>query len=178
MSPLVPAIIILGPSRWITDRGPKAFDATPLDMRRRLSSMLRNHGASAVVLEDERQHAREDHFGFLLRVLRERDVRSFLVFWPFGARLHGLEVELGHLLTQMEHHRLAPEDVYLLVQRRNLPTVGETLALHEQGNRTRYHEDLIARGCRIRRWDTEAELLAHATAAAWDHRRRHGFRRS
>lgn len=56
----------------------------------------------------------------LLRVIHEHDVRSYVVYWPLGARLHGLGVELGHLLTRMSDSLLAPEDVYLLAERRAL----------------------------------------------------------
>lgn len=109
-----PAVIVLGPSTWIADEDPdRVVAGTPLDIRRDIAWRIRRLGVPAFVLEDEEKGPREDNFAFFLRIQEEREVRTFVLFWPLGARLHGLDVEVGHLLTrlsdgQLEPHRRVP----------------------------------------------------------------------
>lgn len=167
-----PSVIVLGPSRWL-EESPEAscLKETPLAGRKRVADTLRSMGCEATLMEDHDRRNGEEHFDLLLRVLDERVVRTFLVLWPLGARLHGLEVELGHLLTEVSADRLAPGDVYLLAEKENVGVDGDsgTVAWSEPGNRTRYNEDLVALGCPVRRWRTERGLLSQARAGGLEH---------
>ncbi|MGQ0535088.1 MAG: hypothetical protein ACT4PT_03345 [Methanobacteriota archaeon] len=171
------AVLVLGPTKWIDDRDPsRVLNGAPLEIRRAIAGRIREIGIVAIVLEDQAKRDDEDNFAFFLRLIDENDVGSFLVFWPFGARLHGLDVEIGHLLTRLSDGSLEPDDVYVLAEKRALDIEAKdgALAWSEPGNRTRYHEDLVARGCQIRRWSTPASLWANVGSFTWDHRRRHG----
>lgn len=172
MRSIPPSVIVLGPSRWLED-APEAscLEETPLAARERVADTLLSMGCEATLMEDHDRRPSEEHFDLLLRVLDEQDARTFLVLWLLGARLHGLEVELGYLLTELSADRLAPEDVYLLAEKGNVGVDGEsgTVAWSEPGNRTRYHEDLVALGCPVRRWRTERGLLSQARAVGLEH---------
>lgn len=163
-------IIVLGPSEWLgASDGKRVLDAKPLDVRRRIVAAMKPF-ASSFVLEDEKQREHETNIEFLLRTLKERDVQKFVVFWPYGARLHGLGIEAGHLLSELAHDRLDPRFVVVLAERRALrvdPSRG-VFEFAEPGNRTRYYQDLVAYGCPIRRWTTEASLLRLSRAIAFE----------
>lgn len=169
-------IMLLGPTKWRGEGRHPILRGSPLDTRLALAQLMRDEGAGAFIMEERDAAAGEDNFAFFRRLIREKSVRTFVLFWPFGARLHGLDVEIGHLLSQMEEGRLDAREVYLLAEKRLLGIRSRraTLAWSEPGNRTRYHEDLVARGCRIRRWANEEALRAHVSAIVLEHRRRHG----
>lgn len=176
MSLLAPGIIVLGPSRW-TDEGDEArsFEVSPLEVRRAIVERLEALGTPALILEDQKMREEEDNFEFFVRVLDHADIQTFVLFWPVGARLHGLEVEIGHLLTRMEDGKLEPGAVYVLAEKRNLGVEEKeaVLAWKEPGNRTWYHEDIIARDCPVRRWTSPRSLWGHVGSIAWEHRERH-----
>lgn len=87
------ANIVLGPSEWLVEDDPKRTLArSPLDVRREIAAAMAP-ATESFVLEDQRQDPGETHIGFFLRVLEERDVSRFTVFWPSGGRLHGLGIE-------------------------------------------------------------------------------------
>jgi hypothetical protein len=142
----VGSIIVLGPSRWLASAKRRA---TPLATRQNIVRLLQERGIQATLVEKHEKAPDEDDFNLFQRVLRENEVRTFLIYWPLGARLHGLDVEIGHLLTRMEEGSLHSEDIYLLVEATALPVdPGKgAIAWSEPGNRTRYHAALIARGC-------------------------------
>lgn len=170
------AIMVLGPSRWRESAGHSFLRGSPLEIRRDLASLMCKDGATAFVMEDHEPGESEDNFGFFQRLVDERQVTTFVLFWPLGARLHGLDVEIGYILTQLEAMALRPRDVYLLAEKRliDLRSREAVLAWSEPGNRTRYHEDLVARGCKVRRWSTEHALKAHATAVVLEHQKTDG----
>lgn len=169
------AIMVLGPTLWREARGHAVVRQSPLDARRALAQLIREQGTDAVIMEERNPATGEDNFAFFRRLIDEASVRTFVLFWPLGARLHGLDVEIGYLLSQMEEGRLDARDVYLLAEKRLLGVrSGEAiLAWSEPGNRTRYHEDLVARGCRIRRWSSEDALRAHVSAIVLEHQKRY-----
>lgn len=170
---MAPAIMVLGPSRWV-ERAQEGADLeiTPLEAREQVVSSLRRMGCEATLTEAHDRRAGEEHFDLFLRIVEEENVRTYLVFWPLGARLHGLEVELGHLLTEVKGGRLDPENIYLLAEERaaGIDAGDGTVAWSEPGKRTRYHEDLVAMGCPIRRWRTETGMLAQVRAIGLEYR--------
>lgn len=158
----VPSILLMGPSTWLERPVPPARP-DPLTTRRELAALMRKAGAEVVVMEDEPDLSEETPFRKLTRLVETRDVRTFVLYWPFGARLLGLEVEVGSLLRALARGEIAPAQVVLLVEARALGVrLDGTWSLDEPGNRTRYHADLVAAGCRIRRWRTEETLQLHA----------------
>lgn len=174
--PLGPAVMVLGPSRWRSqDQGHDVLDASPLDVRRRIVAKVRELGVNGVLLEDAAEEVPMDNFESFLRTVAGHHVQTFILFWPIGARLHGLDVELGYLLTRMSEGTLAPEDVGLLAQQHRFEedTLDEVIAYSEPGNRTRYHDDLMARGCPVYRWSNAGQLWRQVRAMAEDHRWRH-----
>lgn len=158
--------MLLGPSRWFDETGHPALDRTPFEIRCALARFLDELGVDTVLMEDEVKDPGQTHFDLFLRLVEERQVSTFVIFWPIGARLHGLEVEVGYLLSSLSKGTLSPDAVYLLAEERALGLDGRssTVAWSEPGNRTRYHEDLVAHGCPIRRWSDRASLFAQAAA--------------
>lgn len=66
--------------------------------------------------------------------------------------------------------------MYLLAEKRGLGIESRdgVVAWKEPQNRTRYHEDLVARGCPVRRWSSVGSLSVHVGGIAWEHRQRYG----
>lgn len=153
--------MVLGPSVWLDgDRVASSVPDEPLETRRRIARALRARDLDAFLMEDEEQEEGEPNTALFRRLVKEKDVQRFLVYWPLGARLHGLEVEAGALLQWLENGILEPAQVYLLVER-GVVDEGEVSALSEPGNRTRYHEDFEGYEVRIRVWDDAYSLSQH-----------------
>lgn len=169
------AMMLLGPSRWQTHITHPILDQDPLQVRKRLAAIARSLGAPALLMEEQEPRPEEDNFAFFARIIQRWNVTSFILFWPLGARLHGLDVEIGHILTRLEEDDLSVEDVYLLAEKRiiDIDAKDGIIAWSEPGNRTRYHEDLIARGCPVRRWESKQSLAAHMAAITLEHQHRH-----
>ncbi len=170
----LPSVFLLGPSRWASNNDDeRTLRLSPLEVRRATAAYMRRSGAPTVLLEDQVRPDDEDHFQVFLDTINHYRVRSFVLFWPMGARLHGLDVEIGHILTRIHEKEIAPQDVYLLAEKRHLGhTLEGMIAWAEPGNRTRYHEDLVAAGCNIRRWSTPRTLRVQAQSIAMDHKSR------
>lgn len=83
-------IMVLGPSRWRESAGHSFLRGTPLEIRRGLASQMCEDGATAFVMENHEPAESEDNFGFFKRLVDEHRVAKFVLFWPLGARLHGL----------------------------------------------------------------------------------------
>ncbi len=138
-------ILILGPSQWLGGK----HASTPLEDRRRIASALQEQGHDADLVEVNSGPKEEHPFARFRRLLLNAD--AVLIYWPLRGRLHGLNMELGHPLAEIQDHRLDPDHTYLVTQRRFRPDPNTGYAAYnEPGNRTRYYIDLIATGCRIR----------------------------
>lgn len=157
--------MVLGPSRWLDQER----IGSPLGTRQAIAAVCKEAGLHAVVMEDEPLGAGETNTALFTRLLRQHDVRHFLVYWPLGARLHGWEKEAGDLLRWLHDSVLSPRRVYLLVERRVTDHDPRgRVALSEPGNRTRYHEDFLAYGVRMRLWDDRDSLERHVQAITWE----------
>lgn len=153
--------MVLGPSVWLDDdRVASQAPDDPLEMRRRIATALRARDLDAFLMEDEEQRDGESNTAFFRRLVTERAVQRFLVYWPLGARLHGLDVEAGGILQWLERGVLEPDRIYLIVER-GVVDDGPVSALSEPGNRTRYHEDFERYEVRIRVWDDPYSLRQH-----------------
>lgn len=164
----MPGIMILGPSLWLDPENVSSDLAeTPLDARRHLAAMGLNFLVDSFVMEDQEQAEGETHTDLFRRLVVEHDVQSFLVVLPIGCRLHGLEKEFGALLEWMAQGWLRPEQVFVLAEKATWHESNEGAmgALSEPGNRTRYHDDLVAYDVRVRVWDDGNSLDAHAISA-------------
>jgi hypothetical protein len=166
------SIFVLGPSEWLKPRR-KPFSAVsenPLDARRGLAKLIGKHGISAVVMEDEPEQPGEAAVRKFRRILMGRKVGTILVFWPLGAKLHGLEVEIGFLLKALTEDAIAPDRIVILCERQVMAISSEgVLSLNEPGNRTRYHQDLIDLGCPVRRWTSVKGLIAQVANICHEH---------
>lgn len=152
-------LFLLGPGRDGLGRD------DPLLARRRLAKTLRSAGADVVVMEDEPDAPGENHLAKFQRIVRERGVTTYFLYVPLGARLHGLSVEVGHLLTRIQDCDLDPARVHLALQQGATSVDDDgVLALSEPGNRTRYYEDLVDEGCPVHRWGDRHALARHAVA--------------
>lgn len=154
-------IFLLGPGR--DDKGADA----PLRVRQELARRMRSTGTHAIVMEDEPDREGENNFAKFRRLIDENRPVTYLVLVPLHARLHGISVEIGHLLTLIQEGRLDSGRVHLFLQSL-LASVDHdgALALNEPGNRTRYYEDLIDEGCPVHRWTDRRELNNHAVSVA------------
>lgn len=125
-------------------------------------------------MEDKQARPGEPHTRRFFRIIQERYVQTFLVYWPLGARLHGLDKEFGHLTEWIERGHLLPEQVFVLTESGRLEDDPETgvMSINEPGNRTRWYEDFYAYGCPIRVWDNERSLFLHALGVLVEHARR------
>lgn len=128
---------------------------------------MRATGTAATIMEDEPEREGENNFAMFRRLIHEGHPITYLVLVPLNARLHGISVELGHLLTLIQENRLDAGRVHLFLQSLLGPLDEDgVLALNEPGNRTRYYEDLVDEGCPIHRWADWRELNNHAVAVA------------
>lgn len=165
------SIMVLGPSEYWEPRATHVMEE-PLKIRGGLVKYLRDHAeVSATFMEDWKQAKGENSTELFERILREASVGAFIVYWPLGAKLHGLDWEFGILVQKFMHFGFPPDRVYLLVERdifQDDPENGLTVveAHDEKGNRTRYHHDLLDFGCRVRIWDDAESLLRHASEVA------------
>jgi len=163
--------MVLGPSEYRNPDATHVMEA-PLEIRRQLVGYLRDLAhARATLMEEWTAKREEKNTELFERILHEAGVGAFLVYWPLDARLHGLEWELGILAQKFMHFGFPPDRVYLLIERDVLQddsAAGTTVvdAHEEQGNRTRYHHDLLDFGCRVRIWDEPESLLRHASEVA------------
>lgn len=154
-------VFLLGPGR------DGAGSTDPMRARRRLAEFLRGAGALVVVMEDEPDASGENNLAKFQRLVRDHGVTTYLLHIPLGARLHGVSIEVGHLLTRIQDGALDPARVHLALQHEAAPVDDEgVLALAEPGNRTRYYEDLLDEGCPVHRWRDGRELIRHAVAVA------------
>lgn len=154
-------VFILGPGR--DDKGNDA----PLKARLELARRMRATGTHAIVMEEEDDVAGENNFAKFRRLLDDNAPITYLVMVPLNARLHGISVEIGHLLTLIQEDRLDPARVHLMLQSLLVSLDDDgMLALNEPGNRTQYYEDLVDEGCPIHRWADWRELNNHAVAVA------------
>ena len=166
-----PHVVILGPSK---DHAGKTW---PIELRLRLLKALARMRCPAVVMERVPDLEGENPARKFDRILRDWNVRTFLIVWPKGCRLNGLDVELGWLLNELVNERLDPRDVQLVTQVDHLKVKDDgdegTWAMGETGNRTRYYAALVDEGCTIRRYETLADMSRNANAAALEHMQRH-----
>lgn len=165
-----PAAIVLGPARDPDDDQRRS----PLEVRRQIARHLEKAGVPAVILEDKTQQPGEPSIELFLRTLREHHVRTFLLYWPPNAHLHGMDIEIGILLAEIARGHQDPCCVNLLVHQHVIgpgaTDPDEDLTWREPGNRTGYYHDLFAYGCPVHLWTTEAELLEGVAEAARHHR--------
>ncbi len=161
----MPGIFILGPSKWIDPENvASSLPESPMDARESLVLLAKRFAADAFVMEQQEAKTGETHTGLFRRLVRDRDVQAFLILLPAGARLHGLEKEFGTILEWLEQGWLTGDQVYILAEKLLFHETdkGAMGALSEPGNRTRYHDDFAAHDVRIRLWDDQHSLTAHA----------------
>lgn len=161
--------MVLGPSKWLDpERVRSNLSESPLVIRRQLSDLCASWGLHSFLMEDHEKEKGESNTALFTRIIKENDVRHFLVFWPIGARLLGLEKEAGDLLRWLNDERLAPSQVYLLVEK-TMADDDESEgmgALNEPQNRTRYHTDFLSYEVPVRFWDDMDSLFSHTVAFA------------
>lgn len=154
-------VFLLGPGR------DEAGKDEPLQERLELARRMRATGTDAIVMEEEADIEGENNFAKFQRLIQERGVTTYLLVVPLKSRLHGLSVEIGHLLTEIQERRLPAAHVHVAAQILLASVDDEgVMALKEPGNRTRYYEDLIDEGCPVHRWKNRVELNRHAAAVA------------
>lgn len=166
-----PVVLILGPTGWKGGSHPTGrLSEKPIEVRRRLRKILAPDVSDALLMEDFSKEEDETNWGLFRRIISSQGVTDFIVFWPFGAKLHGLTHELGYLLTKLDAGDLSPGSVHLFVERKNLQIdwMDGGISITEKGNRTRYHLDLVDYGCEFRRWGSESGLLENTKALAED----------
>lgn len=120
-------------------------------------------------MEDWAKGPRELHTGLFRRVEREAKVTDYLVYWPLGGHLHGLDWELNHLTELVMDEKLRARAVHHfpesgVVERSPLTLKHQFV---EGRNRTRYYEDLVALGCPVRVWENYDELRFALEQISW-----------
>ena len=169
--PSKPHVVILGPAK---DRAGKDW---PLHLRLQMLKALAKMKCPAVVMERVPDLDGENPARKFDRIVRDWNVRSFLVVWPKGCRLNGLDVELGWLLREIVGGQLDAQDVHLVTQVDHLKIKDDrdegVWAMGEPGNRTRYYGALVDEGCTIRKYATLPDLRRNALASAIEHLQRH-----
>lgn len=162
-------IMVLGPSEYHVPDDVHVIETEPRRVRADLSAYLRDFAQDrATVMEEWTGHPGETQTELFERILHEAPVRAFIVYWPLGAKLLGLEWELGILTQKFHYAGFPPERVYVLAESGILadnPQDGTAtvVAIDEGGNRTRYHQDLFGDACKLRLWDNQESLLRHCS---------------
>jgi hypothetical protein len=169
--PSKPHVVILGPSKDHAGQG------WPLELRSRVLKALSRMKCPAVVMEHVPDLEGENAARKFDRIIRDWNVRAFLVIWPKGCRLNGLDIELGWILKELVSEHLDPRDVQLVTQVDHIKIKDEgdegTWAMSETGNRTRYYAALVDEGCTIRRYASLADMNRNVNAAGLEHIQRH-----
>lgn len=169
------AIMLLGPSEYLDPLAEHEIPGKPVDVRESLVDYITGHcEGRAVMMELTTQRTGESNTDLFDRILDQSPVTAFIVYWPLGCKLLGVEWELGMLVQKFRYEKFPPGRVYILQQKgilndANLEKEGEddclteVVATDEKGNRTRYHEDLYKFGCKVRIWDSKESLLRHVS---------------
>jgi len=149
-----------------------------LPIRELLANMLAGSpsGSPTVIMEKEEMGPGDKTYtAKFLRLVRERNVRSFFIVWPYRSQMNGLDVEFGHILGALEREDLSPDDVSLFVEEGvvRMDENGLILGHAEQGNRTFYYEDFLAYNCPYYTWRTLKALFANVNVAGAEHLERH-----
>ncbi len=144
-------------------------------IRRALASFLRENGWDAVIMEDHERLADETHSQHFRRIVSAMST-SYFVYWPYGAKRAGLDVELGFILDELMKDENT--DVRLFVESEAGRIVfaadehghpASYFVSKEKGRRTTYYEDLIKMGAVMVEWKGYDELLSalyqHAVSA-------------
>ncbi len=180
------ALFLLGPSKWasgcapptlppwlqehLTPRSTNSVEApTPLEIRQALATRLGMDGYEIVVMESQEDRPGEAKAAKFSRMVRERGVTRFALYWPFGANRAGMDVEIGLLLERLRRKEIRGEDVRVLIEddgaRRRAggrePSSGLSVMFvsFEPGHRTRYYGDLLLYGAIVPTWADYGELL-------------------
>ena len=167
-------IMVLGPTEYIDADAHHAIEGEPRQIRSDIVDYVNNHiEGRAVMMERWPNRKGEPHSHKFDRILEEAPVSAFLIYWPLGAKLHGLEFELGMLVQKNKYLDFPGERIYILQERGLLDDKGlaaegeasvtEVVGMNEKGNRTRYHDDIYALGAKVRVWDTQESLLRHVS---------------
>ena len=183
MSPPPPGVMVLGPSDWLSAGLPsnlKLEGITPLEARRMVTSFLRDIGINAVLMEEHAPTDGETNFRLFLRLVGTHNVRTYLLVWPLGSKLHGASIEMGYLLKMITSEQLEPDDVFMLVEQGTFEIEEDAdgelvLSTSEKGNRSRYYADFGDEGCPMLVWDNSVALKLLALNVAMAHAARHGF---
>lgn len=173
-------LFVLGPSEWrgrppipvpawLTDlMNPSALlpsvPYSPRDIRVALAETCKRAGHRAVVMEAYPRRHRERHISLFNRIEREMDVRQHFVIWPPGCKRAGLDVEIGSLLTRIEHGEPLDVRVFPHLDAAGVQS-GEFLS-YEKGSRSRYYSDLYEHGALIVPWKSLEELFQFVVYAA------------
>jgi len=156
--------LVLGPSVWARGRARTARTEhlSPLAIREVLAEQLRAHKVRTLLFEEYPRKVGETHTHALRRLLRTARVNRFIVLWPRGASLLGVNWELGLLADRVEGHRLDADRILLLLQNgvARFDADAGVISFGEVGNRTRYFEDLVSWGCRVFYWSNTRHLLS------------------
>jgi hypothetical protein len=185
-SSVPPGILVLGPSEWLpvlggSDSALRSELMTPLEARRKAAETLRSFGVPAILMEEHSRRPGENNFAMFLRLIKDFNIKTYVVIWPLGAKLHGLGVELGYLLQCISVADISPDDVFLMaeqgvavVQEDESGEVFLTIS-GEKGNRSKYYEDLKDEGCPIIAWETLATLRFAMLNVVMEHANKHGL---
>lgn len=146
-----------------------------LPTRELLANMLNEHpDTPAFIMEKEPASDSDRSFtSKFLRIISEKNVKSFFIHWPRRAQMNGLDVEIGHILGWLERDEIAPDDVHIFFEKGVVRQDEDGVLFNEQGNRTWYYSDLLAYNCPFYMWKTPRGLFNNIEVASEEHRARH-----
>lgn len=171
------SILVLGSSKWkagYAPRHPPPIDpinleglttaaielSSPLAIRAAMAWYLREvMGVRATLMELHATKPKETHTSLFHRIVQERRVDGYFVFWPFGAQRAGLDVEIGFLLGQFAQGHSPDVRLFFEAGKHPVAQVRDGhLEVLEKGSRTRYYGDLAEYGASLVEWPNYSEL--------------------
>lgn len=147
-------VFLLGPGEWQE----KQAGLSPLEHRRELAKLLREHGHRVILMEDEKDKDSEDMVEKFDRLLGQST--DVVLYWPSRAKMSTTYSEMI-LLRKTSESRDLPRLWFL--HHEDVATIERgVFKVLEPGSRSRYLTSVARLGITAIAWRTTAELYQRA----------------
>ncbi|MBI2922462.1 MAG: hypothetical protein HYY18_15535 [Planctomycetes bacterium] len=157
-------VFLLGPGMWDSTRRAIA-DPTPMQVRRSIGKILKEHGHRVILMEDDPNRGGEDYIEKFDRLLRDR-VTDVVLYWPPAAKMQTTYDELILLCDRRDYLKREAVRLWALHHSSVATIKGDGFKVLETGNRSRYLTAVARLGLRPLEWNDEKELAAQARLLA------------
>lgn len=124
-------------------------------IRKALASFLSENGWDALIMEGHERLPDETHAQHFRRIVSTKRT-SYFVYWPYGAKRAGLDVELGFILEELAKGEDSGVRLFVENKAGGIVLAADShgnleayFVSKEKGRRTTYYEDLVRMGAII-----------------------------